>query len=207
MDGSLYGATLSWIGGGVDGGHWSADKVRLALPPPIRCLVRHRWSSHLRFVAVLCMFLTYPNMNSTKNLYVNPIIWRGYFVGWRVGEISPLFAKPFPNVSPFHNSCYIFVFLVLPTVLNLTNHPLPQQPIPPHNLTQLERWSAGTGGEGLLQENFWEKKSARTLPFEMFCGSSRNIGNSLWRSCSNQLWRPSSHPIPLNFFQIQSLAN
>ena len=110
------------------------------------------------------MFLTYPNMNSTKNLYVNPIIWLGYFVGWRVGEISPLFAKPFPNVSPFHNSCYIFVFLVLPTVLNLTNHPLPQQPIPPHNLTQLERWSAGTGGGRVAPGKLLGEKISKNSP-------------------------------------------
>ena len=88
-------------------------------------------------------------------------------VWWRVSEISPLqcLPNPFP-IFPFHNliSCYIFVFFILLTVLNLTNHPHPQQPILLHNLTQLERWSAGTGGGRVAPGKLLGEKISKNSP-------------------------------------------
>ena len=123
-------------------------------------------------------------------------------MGWRVSKISTLLAKPFPNVSPFHNliTCCIFVFFIHPTVLNLTNHP--QQPTPPHNLTQLERWSAGTGGGRVAPGKLLGEKISKNSPLWNVLW----IFEEYWQQFVEKLQQPTLKAI-FSSDSTQSLSN
>ena len=86
---------------------------------------------------------------------------------------------------------------------------IPQWPNPcqPAYLTLLSTWlSFQVGqqvGKGVDRErnccylifSHFKSKLSSPFPFEMFCGSFRNIGNSLWRSCTNSEGHLLSNPI------------
>ena len=88
------------------------------------------------------------------------------------------------------------------------NHPHPPmiQPLQAY-LTLLSTWlSFQVGqqvGKGVDRErnccylifSHFKSKLSSPFPFEMFCGSFRNIGNSLWRSCTNSEGHLLSNPI------------